>query len=109
MSSRERPARLDVQRAVDRLVRDLHLLIVGVRESQPPRDLLRRVILPEPLDDERTELETELELCRSRAPGPLPRRPLGHVCAIAHTAAATVDLAGDRGVRATQDTTDRTG
>jgi hypothetical protein len=40
---------------------------------------------------------------------PLPRRPLGHVRAIASTAAATVDLAVDRGMRATQNTTDRAG
>ena len=62
----QRPTRLDVQRAIDRLVRDLHLLIVGVREPQPARDLLRRVILPEPLDHKLTQLATELELRRSR-------------------------------------------
>ena len=45
----------------------------------------------------------------SRPSRPTPRRPLGRVGAIASTAAATVDLAGDRGVGAAELTTDRAG
>ena len=104
----QRATRLEVQRAVDRLVRDLHLVIVGVLESQPARDLLRGVILPQPLDDNLTQLATQLELRRSWASRPTPCGPLCRVGAIAPTTAATVDLAGDRGVRPAEGTTDST-
>src|SRR5205823_2419046 len=63
-------------------------------------------IPPEPLDDKLTQLATELELRRSRASRPTPRRPLGRVRAIAPTTAATVDLTRDRGVRAPEGATD---
>jgi hypothetical protein len=105
--ARQRPTRLHIERAIDRLVRDLHLRIVGVCAPQPARDLLRRVILPEPLDHQLTQPGTELELRGSRPSRPLPRRPLGRVRAIPPTAAATVDLARDRGVRTAQNATDR--
>src|SRR5215207_9182014 len=57
----KRPPRLDVEGAVDRLVGDLHRLIVGVADPQPARDLLRGVVISEALLDHPAKLGTELE------------------------------------------------
>src|SRR4030095_3030430 len=43
----KRPAGLDEQRAVDRLVRHPKRLIFGVGTVQPPGDLLRRPVVPQ--------------------------------------------------------------
>src|SRR6202040_4397092 len=49
------------------------------------------------------------ELRRPRASRPTPRRPLGRMRAVASTAAATVDLAGDRRVGAAEGATNSAG
>jgi hypothetical protein len=43
----ERPPRLHVEGAVDRLVGDVHRLIVGVADPEPARDPLGEVVLSE--------------------------------------------------------------
>ena len=106
--ARKRPARLDVQRAVDRLVRDPHLLIVGVRESEPARDLLRRASCPSPsITSSCNSGQTSSFVARGR-------RARSHAAARPR-ARDSVDGRGNgssRGrscLRATQDTTDRAG
>src|SRR3954454_21963142 len=96
----QRPPRLDVKRAVDRLMRDLHRLIGGVADPQPARDLLRRVVVLETLLDHLAKLGAKLELCRSRPPRAPPGLALCGVGAVAPPSAAAVDLTGDRRVGA---------
>src|SRR5215213_7240376 len=92
----QRSPRLDVEGAVDRLVGDLHRLIVGVADPQPARDLLGGVVLSEALLDHPTKLGAELEICRSRPPRAPPGLALCGVGAVAPPSAAAVDLTGDR-------------
>src|SRR5215216_7888663 len=94
----QRAPRLDVEGVVDRLVGDLHRLIVGVADPQPARDLLGRVVLLEAPLDHPAKLGTELELCRPRPPRAPPGLALCGVGAVAPAAAATVDLTRDRRV-----------
>src|SRR5918995_2828906 len=96
----KRPPRLDVERPVDRLVGDLHRLIVGVAEPKPARDLLGRVVVLEALGDRPAKLGAELELRRPRPPRAAPGLALCGVGAVAPPAAAAVDLTGDRRVGA---------
>src|SRR5215207_6306157 len=103
----KRPPRLDVEGAVDRLVGDLHRLIVGVADPEPARDLLRGVVILEALLDHPTKLVTELELRRPRPPRAAPGLAVCGVGAIAPPPAATVDLTRDRRVGATQRPGDR--
>src|SRR3954466_14589293 len=94
----QRSPRLDVEGAVDRLVGDLHRLIVGVADSQPARDLLGGVVLCEALLDHPAKRGAELELCRPRAPRAPPALALGGGGGVAPAPAATVDLTRDRRV-----------
>src|ERR1700731_2860164 len=104
----ERAPRLHEQRAVDRLVRDLHPLIVGVLEPQPSSDLLRRVIKAQTLPHQRRELGAALELRRLRTPSTQPSLLVSEVRAITAPAPATAYLARDRRVRTTKRTPDLT-
>src|SRR5215213_540779 len=74
----QRSPRLDVEGAVDRLVGDLHRLIVGVADPQPARDLLGGVVLSEALLDHPTKLGAELELCRPRPDASHSRQVVAH-------------------------------
>ena len=103
----KRPPRLHVERAVDRLVGDLHALIVGVRAPQPARDLLRGVVLAQALDHHPAQLGATLELGLLRAPRPPPGLLVGEVGAVAPPTAAAADLAADRRVRAAERAADR--
>src|SRR6266404_7730241 len=47
----QHPAGLNEEAAIDRLMRDLHILIEGELALQPPRDLLRRPLQRELLRD----------------------------------------------------------
>src|SRR5215207_9995651 len=105
----KRPPRLDVEGAVDRLVGDLHRLIVGVADPQPTRDLLWRVVSSEALLDQPAKLAAELEPRRPRPPRAAPGLAVCGVGAVAPPAAATLDLTRDRRVRATQRPGDRAG
>src|SRR3954462_12677722 len=92
----QRPPRLNVEGAVDRLVGDLHRLIVGVADPQPARDLLRGVVLCQALLDHPAKRGAELELCRPRPPRAPPGLALCGVGAVAPAPAATVDLTPGR-------------
>src|SRR4051794_34400135 len=105
----QRPPRLDVEGAVDRLVGDLHRLIVGVADPQPARDLLGRVVVSEALLDHLAKLGAELELCRPRPPRASPGLALCGVGAVAPPSAAAVDLTRDRRVGAAKCPGDRAG
>ena len=99
--SLERPPRLDVEGAVDRLVGDPHRLIVGVLEPEPARDLLGGVVLSKALRDERGEARGQSSSFVGR--GRRARRrglALCRVGAVAPPPAAAVDLTGDRRVGA---------
>src|SRR5206468_11658700 len=96
------PPRLHIQRAIDRLMRDMHRLIVGVAQAKPARDLLGRVILAKALLNQAAKLGAELKLCRPRPPRTPPSLTVRGVSAIPAPTAAAVDLTGDRRMRATQ-------
>ena len=69
------PAGLDVDRPVDRLVADPHLLIIGELHQQPARDLLGGQPLVQPLLDPLLQLRVLRQL-RRPGPGPRPHRRL---------------------------------
>jgi hypothetical protein len=102
----EPAARLHVERAVDRLVRDPHVFIVGVPAPQPARDLLRRVVLAQPLGHHPRQLRAAPELGRLGPPRPPPGLVVGELGPVTAAAPAAADLAPDRRVRAAQRTAD---
>src|SRR4051794_20190074 len=87
----------------------MHLLIVGVAQPKPARDLLRRVILPKALLEHPAQLGTELELRRPRSPRAPPSLTVRGMSTVATPTATTIDLTRDRRVRAAQRSGDRPG
>src|SRR5439155_22094843 len=100
-------ARLHVERLVDRLVTDPHLLVVGVLASQSGRYLLGRPALLEPPLDRGQKPRAATELALLGAREARAGAPFGAQRAVARAPARVLDLARDRGGRAVKLTRDR--
>jgi len=92
----ERAPRLHVQRAIDRLVRDVQGRLVGERRHEPPRDLLRRPVATQPAGDELAEPPLLEQPTPFRPPGRGPRGGIGSAGAIRGVASMPSNLATDR-------------
>ena len=98
----EDAARLDEQAAIDRLVRHLMSLVVGIGVLQPPRNLLRRPVLLKPGSDQLPQLFMHRQLAGLRSQGSIPRPAVRGRGAIASMTAIAPELAADRRWRSMQ-------
>src|SRR6476646_10748375 len=88
---------LDEQTAIDRLVRHPERLVLGVLESQPPGDLLRRpVALQKPCDDS-PQLRVCGQLTRLGPQCPMPGLSIRGRRAVATSTTVAGNLAAHRG------------
>lgn len=100
-------AGLDEQALVDRLVRHLMGLVVRVRATEPPGNLLGRPLRLQPVCNNRSQMPMRLELARLGTQGTIPgtlvrcRRPVAALSAVG------LSLAADRRGRASQSGGDR--
>src|SRR5690348_11365866 len=95
----QRAARLDIERAIDRLVGDVHIHIRRILAAEPARDLLRRPLKLQLRRDKATQLRLKGEATplRTLRPPPCPR--LGIDGSVAGAATVPSHLATDRRCR----------
>ncbi len=105
----QRPAGLDEQGLVDRLVRHPASVILGTAELLPASDLLGRPVLAELARDELAQRWVQSELAPLRASGVIPRSPVSLSSAIPASPAMTRYLATDRRGRPAQPARNRSG
>ena len=91
----QRPARLDEEREVDRLVGDVHVGVIRVLHLEPPRDLLRRPVLGELGSDDLAEHLVGRDLAELGTASDPPGALVGRRGPVSAAAAVAGDLAGD--------------
>jgi hypothetical protein len=89
----EDAARLDEQAAIDRLVRHLVSLIIGIGVLEPSRNLLRRPVLFQPGSDQLPQLFMHRQLARLRPKRSIPGPPVRDCGTIPSTTAIAPELA----------------
>ena len=82
--------------AIDRLVRHLHALSIGVFSSQPSSDLLRRPLQRQLLSHKPGQLRIERQGTGLRSARLLPGPPIGQCCTISLGTAIAMDLSANR-------------
>src|SRR6266511_4243044 len=99
-------ARLNVERAIDRLVGDVHAGILRILSLKKSRDLLWRPIELELRRDNGAELRLTAQTAGLRALGTTPRSPLSEDCSVVCASAITRHFTDPRGRRAPELTSD---
>jgi len=92
----EGATRLDIECAIDRLVRDMHRRLVGIGVHEPRRDLLRRPVEPELLRDHAPQSSRDHQAAPLGPTRRGPGRSIRIIRSIARSSSMALNLATDR-------------